>query len=153
MNDGSMIFVIIAFWPRDSRVVAAKSQRNLILVAVWQMKHTSQVDMYRTDALSLVLPASQHSLRVHSLSVLASKTGTDILWIVPSRMVTITGSGPKSLVIMQTLARATRRATPATGQVNGTEYSGGPQQVTVSGPVTVPCLPVRQCIHGQPEDA
>jgi hypothetical protein len=50
MNDGSMIFVIIAFWPRDRCAVVAKSQRNLIRVAVWQRKH-SRGKLYaeRTD--------------------------------------------------------------------------------------------------------
>jgi hypothetical protein len=99
--------------------------------------NTTQVDLYKADALSVVLPRSHRTLRVHGLSVLSSKTGTGNLWIILSRTVIVTGSGPKALSIMETLALATRHATPATGVVNGTEYSESLQQLPVSGPVTV----------------
>jgi hypothetical protein len=99
--------------------------------------NSNLVSIIRSDALPANLPTSQRQIRVHGLSVLSSKTGTSYLWIIPSRNVTVTGSGPKALAVMQSLSPATRRATPATGKVSGTEYLEAAMQVPVSGSITV----------------
>ena len=86
---------------------------------------TTQVDMYRSDGRPIPTGRSQgstHVVRVHGLSVTSSRTDAGVLWTVPSMHVTITGSGPKALSIMQSLSRATPRASPAVGKVIGSEY-------------------------------
>jgi hypothetical protein len=98
---------------------------------------SSQVRIFSSDAIPASLPADQRSIRVHGLSVLSSKSEAGILWIIPSRKVTVMGSGPKALAVMQSLSAATRHATPATGKVSGTEYLEAAMQVPVSGSVTV----------------
>jgi hypothetical protein len=60
-----------------------------------------------------------------------------MVWVSPSKQVTLSGLGPKALSIMRTLAPATREAIPATGQVTGTEYAEAIIQVPVTGQVTV----------------
>jgi hypothetical protein len=76
-------------------------------------------------------------IRVHGLSVVASDTGTELRWVIPSKQVTVTGQGPRALSIMQTLAPATPEAVPAAGMVTGSEELVALERVPVSGPVTV----------------
>lgn len=99
--------------------------------------NSSQVRIFTSDATPANLPADQRNIRVHGLSVLSSKSEAGVLWIIPSRKVTVMGSGPKALAVMQSLSPATRRATAATGKVSGTEYLEALTQVPVSGSVTV----------------
>ena len=84
-----------------------------------------------------VTPGTSHRIVVHGLSVLSSEAGTGVRWVIPSKQVTITGTGPEVLSIMRTLAPATRRAVPATGKVTGTEFLDALSRVPVSGPITV----------------
>jgi hypothetical protein len=98
---------------------------------------TTQVDMYSGDMAGSNAVGSSRNLRVHGLSVVSSSTGQQIPWFVPSQHVVITGSGPKALSVIQSLAPATHRAIPATGKVTGAEYLEALQQGPVSGPVTV----------------
>jgi uncharacterized protein (DUF983 family) len=99
--------------------------------------NATQVDMYRPDALSALRPLNERSIRVHGLLVRSSKNHSDMLWIVPSRNVVISGSGPKAQAIMKTLTLATRHANPASGMVSGSEYVEAIEQMPVTGPVTV----------------
>ncbi len=82
--------------------------------------------------------------RVHGLSALSRSNGTGVDWIIPSKQVTITGSGPGALSVARTLTPTTRYAIPAIGQVSGVAYSGSLQQLPVSGPVTVVMPAVRK---------
>jgi hypothetical protein len=102
--------------------------------------NTTQVDMIKTDASSSGSARSTgptHVIWVHGLSVTSSQTDAGVRWVIPSKQVTITGSGPEALSIMQSLAPATRAASPTTGLVTGTEYVEAIIQVPVSGRVTV----------------
>jgi hypothetical protein len=101
---------------------------------------TSQVAMYSTDSQPFSTGQRSGSLttmRVNGLSVTSSRIGARLFWSIPSMHVTITGSGPKALSIMRSLAPATPSASPAVGQVNGTEYLEALVRASVSGPVTV----------------
>lgn len=100
---------------------------------------TNQVDMFRSTS---PVPSGGSEgepleLRVHGLSVMSTKTYAGLIWVIPAKQVTLSGSGPKALSIMGTLAPATRRAVPATGQVTGTEYAEAILRVPVTGQVTV----------------
>ena len=82
------------------------------------------------------------TIRVHGLTVLATVTGTHSLvtadrWYVPSKHVSITGTGPSALAVMRTLAPATAQASPATGFVSGTEQLSALVVVPASGPISV----------------
>ena len=101
---------------------------------------TTQVTMYRSadrPPPTGRLQGSTHILRVHGLSVTSSRTDAGLLWTISSMHVTITGSGPNALPIMQSLAPATRRASPAIGKVTGSEYLEALVRAPVSGPVRV----------------
>ncbi len=103
---------------------------------------TGQVDMFPgTAGGPYETPAASHRMQVHGLSVVASDSGTDITWTIPSKHVTVTGTGPGVLSVMRTLAPVTRQAVPATGKVTGTEYLEALDRTPVSGPVTVRSLP------------
>ena len=81
--------------------------------------------------------ASTHRIHVHGLSVVSIGNQPGLRWVIPSKQVTITGSGPKALSIMESLAPATRSATAAVGKVVGTESLEALQRIPVTGPVTV----------------
>ena len=101
---------------------------------------TTQVTMYRSEDRPPPtgrLQGSAHILRVHGLSVTSSRTDAGLLWTIPSMHVTITGSGPNALPIMQSLAPATRRASPAIGKVTGSEYLEALVRHRSPGPVRV----------------
>lgn len=101
--------------------------------------NTTQVDMFKTDSLNGPSPsmASTHKIHVHGLSVNSVANGQALRWFIPSKRVTITGSGPKALSIMQSLAPATRSASPAVGKVVGTEVLEAVGRTPVTGPVIV----------------
>lgn len=99
---------------------------------------TSQVDMFRSStpaAPSGGGGGGTHEIRVHRLSVMSTKTYAGQIWVIPSKQVTLSGSGPKALSIMGTLAPATLHAVPAIGKVTGSEYLEATIQVPVTGQV------------------
>ena len=98
---------------------------------------TTQVDLYRSGGTPPVHGVPRRHAGVHGLTVLESPTGPSFIWTVPSRGVTITGSGPEALRILKTLAPAGRHAVAASGVVDGTEYARGVGRVPVSGPISV----------------
>lgn len=101
---------------------------------------TNQVDMFRSSTSAPSSGGSggvTHEIRVHGLSVKSTRTYAGMVWVIPSKQVTLSGLGPKALSIMRTLAPATREAIPATGQVTGTEHAEAIIQVPVTGQVTV----------------
>lgn len=97
--------------------------------------NTNQVDMFKTSGHPI--EGATQRIQVHGLAVISSHSRTGVSWVVPSKQVTITGSGPKALSIMQTLALATRSASPAIGKVIGTESLEALVRRQVTGPVTV----------------
>ena len=102
--------------------------------------NTTQVDMFKTDPVAddpTRVVAHTHRITVHGLSVVSIGNQAGLRWVIPSKEVTITGSGPKALSIMESLAPATRSATAAVGKVVGTESLEALQQIPVTGPVTV----------------
>jgi len=102
--------------------------------------NTTQVDIFKTNSSikdSARIAGSPRQVHMHGLSVLSSRNGTELVWNIPSRQVTLTGSGPKALSVMQTLSLATRSASPAVGKVNGTEYLEALVRAQVTGPIAV----------------
>lgn len=96
---------------------------------------STQVHMSKTGGPPVAGPAKE--IEVHGLSVMSSRNETGLTWVIPSRQVIITGSGPKAHSIMETLAPATRTASPAIGKVIGTESLEALVRMQVNGPVTV----------------
>lgn len=101
------------------------------------LSNRSQVAIAESASAIPTYAATSRHLRVHGLAVLSSKTESGVLWIIPSKQVTVTGSGPDALSIMGTLEPATPRAIPAAGIVSGTEYLEAVMQVPVSGSITI----------------
>ncbi len=97
---------------------------------------TTRVDMFQGAAPGNPASPRAQVVRVHGLAVLSSSSGPEEQWYVPSRHVTVTGSGPQASEVMRTLAPATRRAVPAEGQVVGTEYLEALMQAPVTGAAT-----------------
>lgn len=82
-------------------------------------------------------PTGNDVFRVNRLRV-ATQPGLGVrAWFVLSKGVHVSGSGPKALAVMGTLAVASRHATPAPSFVTGREYPEALTQVPVSGPVTL----------------
>jgi hypothetical protein len=97
---------------------------------------STQVDMFMASQSTF---SSQHAnvIHVNGVKVLSSSSRTEQYWYVPSKHVVVTGADLKALVIMRTLAPATRQSVPAVGQVNGSEYLETLMQLKVTGPITV----------------
>ena len=110
------------------------------------LSNRSQVAIAKSASAIPTYTATSHHLRVHGLAVLSSKTESGVLWIIPSKQVTVTGSGPDALSIMGTLAQATHRTIPAAGIVGGTEYLEAVMQVPVSGSITITMPPAHRTL-------
>ena len=76
------------------------------------------------------------SLIINGLRVLQARTGSDLLWVIPSKGVVLTGSGPAAEKVMRTLAPATTSASPAPGTIYGTAYLSALVRVPITGRVT-----------------
>jgi hypothetical protein len=87
----------------------------------------------------MVLPG--RSLVVHGLGVIsypaAAASSGATTWIVPSKRVVLTASGPGSLAVLRTLKVATSRAVPASGMLRGSVYLVAQLRTPVTGPVSI----------------
>ena len=87
-----------------------------------------------------VFPGRREHLVVHGLGVisyLAEATSSDeTTWVVPSKHVVITASGPRSPAILRTLTIANSRAVPAPGMLRGSVYLIALTRTPVTGPVS-----------------
>jgi hypothetical protein len=111
----------------------------------------SMSDANSVGSTAIVQGQQYRTIRVNGLTVLASATATHGLvtaghWYVPSKHVSITGTGPSALAVMRTLTRATAQASPATGFVSGTEQLSAVVVVPASGPISV-VRPPSKTIH------
>ena len=89
----------------------------------------------------MVLPGRSKRLVVHGLGVIAypaaAASSGATTWIVPSKRVVLTASGPGSLAVLGTLKVATSRAVPAPGMLRGSVYLVAQLRTPVTGPVSI----------------
>jgi hypothetical protein len=72
---------------------------------------------------------------INGIRVDKFRTGEGSLWVVVSKHVTITGSGPNALSVMHSLAPASPDAHPAAGIVQGSAYLEALQKVPITGTI------------------
>ena len=88
-----------------------------------------------------VTPGPSKHLVVHGVNVISVSTGlksySGTVWIVPSKHVVLTATGPHSSAVLRTLAAATSRAVPAPGMLRGSVYLVALMRTAITGPVSV----------------
>ncbi len=87
-----------------------------------------------------VFPGRSKRLVVHGLGVISYSAGAtssdETTWVVPSRRVVLTASGPRSPPILRTLTVANARAVPAPGMLRGNVYLVALMRTPVTGPIS-----------------
>lgn len=99
---------------------------------------TAQDNAAALAQYSADVAATRHgkSLMVNGLRVIQARTGSDLLWVIPSKGAVLAGSGPAAEKVMRTLVTVTTSASPAPGTIYGTAYLSALVRVPISGQVT-----------------
>jgi hypothetical protein len=88
-----------------------------------------------------IIPGPGKHLVIHGLGITSYSTGAGssdrTTWVVPSKHVVLTATGPRSSAVLRTLAAATSRAVPAPGMLRGSVYLIALMRTPVTGPVSV----------------
>jgi hypothetical protein len=94
-------------------------------------------------------------LFLHGLKVIRANEGGYVSWEIPSRGVVVTAFGSSATSVVRTLARATPRARPAPGLLNGTEVLVALETIRITGAISVarlgthgPALPPLHAFDG-----
>ena len=89
--------------------------------------------LYSTDVAAT---RNGKSLVINGLHVVQARTGSDVLWVIPSKGAVLTGSRPAAVKVMRTLATVTMHASPAPSTIYGTAYLSALVRVPITGRVT-----------------
>lgn len=91
--------------------------------------------------LNAVVPGTGEHLAVHGVKVISYSTGPKssggTTWVVPSKHVVLTATGPQSSAVLHTLAVATPRSISAPGMLRGSVYLVALMRTPITGPVSV----------------
>ena len=104
----------------------------------------SNIVSMQSPQAGMVFPGRSTRLVVHGLGVIsypaAAASSGETTWVVPSKRVVLTASGPQSSAVLRTLTAATSRAVPAPGVLRGSVYLVALIRTPVTGPVSISTL-------------
>lgn len=99
------------------------------------------ISMQPRQSGGTVFPGRSTRLVVHGLGVIsypatAASSGITT-WVVPSKHVVLTATGPGSSAVLRTLTVATSRAVPAPGVLKGSVYLIALTRTPITGPISI----------------